>query len=202
MWLLITLHFNFPGREHSWVSCCDILLSSPAALIKTAEALKRSPGRRGRFSWCGRKPAEITQPKRPLMLLSPQSKNKTLEHNEPYHTAKSFQKTLMPLLFVLWISSGCRQIIKSLPPKQEKENGCSMKERCIGWHSFDTEMEKQFLGSLESSRLHIHSVCRQLMPRCCLLKTHSATSDISKHHYFIDISCNRVSVKKYLNEYN
>lgn len=42
-----------------------------------------------------------------------------------------------------------------------------MTERCIGWHSLDTEMEKQFLGSLESSRLHIHSVNRQLMPSYC-----------------------------------
>lgn len=39
-----------------------------------------------------------------------------------------------------------------------------MKQRCIGWHSLDIEMEKQFLGFLESSRLHIHSVSRPLMP--------------------------------------
>lgn len=51
-----------PIQTHS----CET--STPAVLIKPAEALKWSPGSEGRYSWCGHRSGKVTHTERPIEL--------------------------------------------------------------------------------------------------------------------------------------
>lgn len=117
---LITLHFNFLGRHNSESPAVKSTPHSSCSYQNCRSAITDLQEEIGQFSWRVCEPAEITQSEQLVMFLSWQSKNKTLEHKCTGLHSQIFQRIVnMPLLFVLWISTGCRQTIKSLRVKQK-----------------------------------------------------------------------------------
>lgn len=172
---LVALHLRLSWQNIPEFPCCErsARLCS-CSFLKAAEALIWSPGGGGQFSWCGhsRQKSHSQRGRWGSLerLPSSQSQNKTLKKLTGLKKPNLLKVSIMPLSFILWMKTN-----REIKPEQ-----ALYERRCIGRHSFDTEMEnKRVPGSVESSRLHIHRVSRQFMPNS-LTSEASLTSPVTE----------------------